>query len=80
MKFLEYLVRAPIHRAWACAALTLVAVIAVLVWATTMDGDSGQTAAMLGATIAATTAAASATGRRSCRPAFLSRGPRHPGR
>ncbi len=60
--------------------LTVVAVVTVVLWAWTMDGDSGQTAAMLGATIAATTAAVSAPGRRSCRPAFLSRGPRHPER
>ena len=72
MKLIEHLLRAPNHRVWACAALTLVAVVTVLVWATNMDGDSSQTAAMLGATIAVT-AATSASGPRSCRPAFLSR-------
>ena len=71
MKLIENLLRAPNHRVGACAALTLVAVVTVLVWAATMDADSSQTAAMLGATIAVTAAAAS--GRSSCRPAFLSR-------
>ena len=78
MKLIENLLRAPHHRVWACAALTLVAVVTVLVWTTTMDGDSSQTAAMLGATIAVTAAAAS--GRRSCRPALRSRSRRTPRR
>jgi hypothetical protein len=75
----QHFLQVPTRRVWACAVLTVVAVVTVALWAWTMDADSGQTAAMLGATIAATTAAASATGRRSCRPAFLSRGRRHPG-
>jgi NhaP-type Na+/H+ or K+/H+ antiporter len=76
---IEHFPQVPTRRVWACVALTVVAVVTVALWAWTMDGDSSQTAAMLGATIAATTAAASATGRRSCRPAILSRGRRHPG-
>ena len=71
MKLIEHLLRTPTHRIWACAGLTLVAVVTVQLWATTMDGDPSQTAATLGATIAVTAAAAS--GRSSCRPAFLSR-------
>lgn len=78
MKLIEHLLRAPDRRVWACAALTLAAVVTVLAWAATMDGDSSQTAAMLGATIAVTAAAAS--GRRPCRPAFLSRSRRSPTR
>ena len=76
---IQHFLQSPTRRVWTCAVLTVVAVVTVALWAWTMDGDSGQTAAMLGATIAATTAAASATGQRSCRPAFLSRGRRHPG-
>ncbi len=77
---MQFFLQVPARRAWTCAVVTVLAVVAVGLWASTMDGDSSQTAAMLGATIAVTTAAASATGRRSCRPAFLSRGRRHPGR
>ena len=76
----QHFLQSPTRRVWTCAIFTVVAVVTVALWASTMDGDSGQTAAMLGATIATATAAASATGRRSCRPAFLSRGRRHPGR
>ena len=76
----QHFLQVPTRRVWACAVFTLVAVLSVALWAWTMDGDSGQTAAMLGATIAASTAAASATGRRSCLPASLSRRRRHPGR
>ena len=77
---LQHFLQSPTRRVWTCAIFTVIAVVSVALWASTMDGDSSQTAAMLGATIAATTAAASATGRRSCRPAFLSRGRRHAGR
>ena len=77
---IQHFLQFPTRRVWTCAVLTVVAVVAVALWASTMDGDSSQTAAMLGATIAATTAAVSAPGRRSCRPALLSRGRRHPER
>ena len=77
---IQHFLQSPTRRVWTCAIFTVVAVVAVALWASTMDGDSSQTAAMLGATIAATTATVSATGRRSCRPAFLSRGRRHTGR
>ena len=75
----QHFLQSPTRRVLTCAVLTVVSVVTVVLWAWTMDGDSSQTAAMLGAAIAATTAAASATGRRLCRPAFLSRGRRHPG-
>lgn len=68
---IDHPLQAPNRRVWACAAITLLAVVTVLVLGATMDGDSSQTASMLGATIAVTAAAAS--GRRSCRPASLSR-------
>lgn len=55
----------------ACAALTVVAVAVVALWAAYLSDGSGQTAATLGAAIAVTVAATS--GRRSCRPAFLTR-------
>ena len=67
----QYISELSTRRVWACAVLTVVAVVTVALWAWTMDGDSSQTAAMLGATIAVTAAAAS--GRGSRRPAFLSR-------
>lgn len=61
-----------------CAALALVAVLAVALWAITLGGDSSQTAATLGATVAVTAAATVRRG--SCRPAFLARGRHLPGR
>ena len=80
MNVFHQLRQASARKLSACASLTLAAVVLVALWAAQMSGDSSQTAAMLGATIAATTAAVSAPGRRSCRLALLSRGRRHPER
>lgn len=66
------LLQGPTRRVWACAAVTLVAIVTVSGWVARMDGDTSQIAAMLGATIAVT---AASVGRRSCRSALLSRGP-----
>ncbi len=78
MNFIDQQLRVPNRRVWNCAAIVLAAVITVLGWAAIMDGDTDQTASMLGATIAVTAAAASGT--RSCRPTFQSRSRRTPGR
>lgn len=78
MTILQQLLQTPTRRVVTCTALTLVAVVVVAVWAAHMDGDSSQTAAMLGATIAVTVAATT-TSRTSCRPTFLTRG-RHASR
>ncbi len=74
MNILEQLRQTSTLRIVACVAFTLVAVAVVAVWAAHMSGDTSQTAAMLGASIAVTAAAAS--GRRSCRPASSTRGRR----
>jgi hypothetical protein len=74
MNTMQQSLPAPTRRTWVCAILTLITVATVAFWATRMDGESSQIAAMLGASIAVTAAAAS--GRGSCRPAFSTRGRR----
>lgn len=68
------LLHASTRRVWTCGILAVVAVLTVAVWAAHMDGDTSQTAAMLGATIAVTVAATS--GRPSCRSVVWTRGRR----
>ena len=75
MNILQQLRQASTRRLVTCAAFTLIAVAVVAVWAAHMSGDTSQTAAMLGASIAVTAAATS--GRRSCRPVSLTRSRRH---
>ncbi len=71
MNIFQLLRQASTRRLVACAAFTLLAVAVVALWAANMSGDASQTAATLGASIAVTVAATS--GRRSCRPALLTR-------
>ena len=78
MNTMHQLLGASTRRVWICGIFAVVAALTVVVWVALMDGDSSQTAAMLGATIAVTVAAAS--GRQSCRPAFWTRGRRPSGR
>ena len=70
MNMIQRLMHLPTRRVWSCAVFTLVVVATVAVWAGHTSGDRSQTAAMLGATIAVTAAAA---GRGSCRPALMQR-------
>jgi hypothetical protein len=68
MSPIQQFVPALTRRVLTCTFLTVAAVLTVALWASKMDGDAGQSAAMLGATIAATTAA---VGPGRCRPAHL---------
>ena len=71
MNVFQELRKASTRRLVACAAFALTVVAVLALWAAHMSGDTSQTAAMLGASIAVVAAATS--GRRSCRPALLTR-------